>query len=56
MPTWCYGCSGHSNAGRTAAEKLALRITGYGFYALVAGLVVSAAVNVWMGHRPETTG
>ena len=33
---------------------------GYGFYALVtglvAGLVVSAAVSMWMGHRPETTG
>ena len=46
----------HSNAGRAAGEKLALRITGYGFYALVAGLVVSAAVSVWTGHRPETTG
>ena len=44
-----------ADAGRAAAERTALRVTGYGFYALVAGLVASAAVSVWTRHRPETT-
>lgn len=44
-----------ADAGRAAAERTALRVTGYGFYALVAGLVGSAALSVWTGHRPETT-
>ena len=44
-----------SDAGRAAAERTALRITGYGFYALVAGLAVSAGVSIWTAHRPETT-
>ncbi len=44
-----------ADAGRAAAERTALRVTGYGFYALVTGLVASAGVSVWTGHRPETT-
>ena len=44
-----------ADAGRADAERTALRVTGYGFYALVVGLLVSAAVTVWTGHRPETT-
>lgn len=40
---------------RNNFEQTALRITGYGFYALVAGLVTSAAYNLWTGHKPVNT-
>ncbi len=36
-------------------EKTALRITGSGFYVLTAGLAVTAALNLYQGHKPETT-
>lgn len=36
-------------------EKRALRITGTAFYILTAGLVITAGVNLYQGHRPETT-
>jgi divalent metal cation (Fe/Co/Zn/Cd) transporter len=36
-------------------EKKALRITGTAFYILAAGLVATAGINLYQGHRPETT-
>lgn len=36
-------------------ESLALRITGGAFYLLAAGLVLTAGVNFYTGHSPETT-
>ena len=36
-------------------EKVALRVTGYSFYVLVIGLVISSLYNIWIGHKPETT-
>ena len=36
-------------------EKKALRITGGAFYVLAAGLVVSSAINISQGYKPETT-
>ncbi len=36
-------------------ERTALRITGTAFYLLTAGLAISAAYNLYIGHRPETT-
>ncbi len=36
-------------------EKQALRITGTAFYILAAGLVITAGINIYQGHRPETT-
>ena len=38
-----------------AFEQRALRITGSSFYILAVGLVVTAAIDVIAGHRPETT-
>jgi divalent metal cation (Fe/Co/Zn/Cd) transporter len=35
-------------------EQTALKITGTGFYALTLGLSISAAVNLYQGHKPET--
>lgn len=43
----------HSN--RDSFEKTALKITGFAFYVLVAGLVSSSLYNIWTGHKPETT-
>jgi len=36
-------------------EKKALQITGTSFYILGVGLFVTAGVNLYQGHRPETT-
>ena len=36
-------------------EKRALQITGISFYMLSAGLVITAAINIYNGHKPETT-
>ena len=36
-------------------EKRALQITGTAFYILAAGLVITAGINLYQGHRPETT-
>lgn len=40
---------------RDGFERTALRITGTAFYLLTFGLLTGAAVNVWKGHKPETT-
>ena len=40
---------------RDTFEKTALRITGFSFYLLTAGLVVGSALNVIEGAKPETT-
>lgn len=36
-------------------EKKALQITGTAFYILGVGLFVTAGINLYQGHRPETT-
>jgi len=36
-------------------ERRALRITGTAFYMLAAGLVITAGINLYQGHRPATT-
>ncbi len=40
---------------RSNFEKNALRITGFAFYFLVAGLLITAVYNLLTGHKPETT-
>lgn len=40
---------------RDTFERTALRITGFAFYILVLGLVVSSVYNIWIGHKPVTT-
>ena len=47
---------GHGEtAERDAFEQRALRITGWAFYILAAGLAFSAAISIVQGHRPVTT-
>ena len=36
-------------------EKKALQITGIAFYILGVGLLVTAGINIYQGHRPITT-
>lgn len=36
-------------------EQTALRITGAGFYVLTIGLTITAAVDLYRGHKPDTT-
>jgi divalent metal cation (Fe/Co/Zn/Cd) transporter len=36
-------------------EKTALKVTGTAFYILTAGLIVTALINLYVGHKPETT-
>jgi divalent metal cation (Fe/Co/Zn/Cd) transporter len=36
-------------------EKTALRITGFSFYILVAGLIITSIYNIWTNHNPQTT-
>jgi divalent metal cation (Fe/Co/Zn/Cd) transporter len=43
------------NSNRDNFEKTALRITGFSFYILVAGLIITSVYNIWMGHNPATT-
>lgn len=45
----------HPESNRDDFERTALRITGYSFYILVAGLVVTSIYNIATGHKPETT-
>jgi divalent metal cation (Fe/Co/Zn/Cd) transporter len=40
---------------RDQFEKTALRVTGFSFYGLAAGLSVTIALNILSGHSPETT-
>jgi divalent metal cation (Fe/Co/Zn/Cd) transporter len=40
---------------RDEFEQRALRITGVAFYILSAGLVVTAVINLYQQHKPETT-
>lgn len=36
-------------------ERQALRITGFAFYILTVGLLVTSVVTIYEGHKPETT-
>ena len=40
---------------RDKFERTALKITGFSFYALVVGLVVTSIYNIYIGHKPEST-
>ncbi|MHB1455629.1 MAG: cation transporter [Armatimonadota bacterium] len=40
---------------RDRFERQALRITGFAFYILTAGLILTSVANIYLGRRPETT-
>ena len=43
------------NSNRDQFERTALKITGYAFYILVIGLVITSCYNIWTAHKPITT-
>ncbi len=43
------------NSRRDNFEQTALKITGFAFYGLVVGLLLTSIYNIWTGHKPETT-
>jgi len=45
----------NSNVNPSSFEKKALQITGTSFYILGVGLLVTASINIYQGHRPVTT-
>ena len=45
----------HDGENQDDFEKTALKITGTSFYILASGLIVTALVNLYAGHNPETT-
>ena len=45
----------NGNETRDEFEQRALRITGGAFYVLTLGLILTAALNLYQSHRPETT-
>lgn len=45
----------HPGSDRDKFEKAALRVTGFSFYALVAGLVATSVHKLLTGQKPETT-
>ncbi|WP_439881982.1 cation transporter [Pontibacter sp. MBLB2868] len=45
----------NDNSTRDSFERTALKITGFAFYTLVAGLTFTSIFNIWTGHKPETT-
>jgi divalent metal cation (Fe/Co/Zn/Cd) transporter len=45
----------HGPTSRTEAEKTALRVTGYAFYALAFMLIATSVMGIYHGHVPEST-
>lgn len=45
----------HGSEKHDEFEKTALKVTGTAFYMLTAGLVATALINLYTGHKPETT-
>ena len=45
----------HPDTPRGGFERTALRITGWGFYLLAMGLLLTVIYNLFTGHKPTTT-
>ncbi|GAM08329.1 cation efflux family protein [Geobacter sp. OR-1] len=45
----------NGNETRDEFEQRALRITGSAFYVLTIGLILTAGLNLYQSHKPETT-
>ncbi len=45
----------HPDTSRGGFERTALRITGWGFYLLAMGLLLTVIYNLFTGHKPTTT-
>jgi divalent metal cation (Fe/Co/Zn/Cd) transporter len=47
--------SNNRDANPDHFERRALKITGTAFYLLSVGLIMTALINIYQGHKPETT-
>lgn len=45
----------NNKSNRDKFERTALRITGFSFYILVVGLVITSIYNIYTDHKPQTT-
>ena len=45
----------HGDEDPDRFEKTALRVTGSAFYVLTAGLAITSIIDLYRGHRPEST-
>ena len=45
----------YPDSPKDSFERIALKITGFAFYALAATLVLTGIYNLWTGHKPVTT-
>jgi len=45
----------HGDEDPDRFEKTALRVTGSAFYVLTAGLAITAIIDLYRGHQPEST-
>lgn len=45
----------YPDSNKDRFERAALRITGFAFYTLVLGLVLTSFYNIWIQHKPVTT-
>jgi divalent metal cation (Fe/Co/Zn/Cd) transporter len=45
----------NTGTNRDEFERTALRVTGFSFYTLVAGLIITSAYNIYTNHNPQTT-
>ena len=50
-----YNLKLHGKERKSNFEKRALKITGTSFYILTAGLLIGSAINIFSGHKPEST-
>ncbi len=45
----------NGTASHDKFERTALKVTGTSFYLLTFGLIITALINLYQGHKPETT-
>jgi divalent metal cation (Fe/Co/Zn/Cd) transporter len=55
IATMVYRIQKNAASNRNNFERMALRITGFAFYGLVGGLVISSIFKVFTNHKPYTT-
>lgn len=50
-----YRMQANPNTERDQFEKQALQLTGFSFYLLAVGIVLTSALTIWSGEQPKTT-
>ncbi|MEQ9443521.1 MAG: cation transporter [Cyclobacteriaceae bacterium] len=50
-----YRMQANPNTERDRFEKQALQLTGFSFYLLAVGIVLTSALTIWSGEQPKTT-